>query len=98
MLITEPYTIPEQKSERIIARICDLCGFKTPCESWYDKSWDFDDTTIKITIERNTGSRYPEGGYSTNTEIDLCPECFKNKLIPWLKSQGALIKDKDINW
>lgn len=27
--------------------------------------------------------------------IDMCPNCFKEKLIPWLEDQGAKIEEKD---
>lgn len=31
-------------------------------------------------------------------EVDICPDCFKNKLVPWLISQGAKIKQEDWDW
>ena len=40
-------------------------------------------------IRLKTGSNYPEGGSGEETTIDICPECFTEKLIPWVKSQGG---------
>ena len=39
---------------------------------------------IKVIIRHREGLNYPEGGSGIEINIDLCPDCVKNKLIPWL--------------
>lgn len=53
---------------------------------------------MKIIIYHREGDSYPEGGSGTITEVDICPDCFQNKLVPWLELQGATIKEKDWEW
>lgn len=91
-----------RKEKFLIQRKCDLCGrpdkekvFKS---LWGEALWDINETEIKITIRQKEGHNYPEGGSGTEYEIDLCPECFKNRLVPWLKSQGANIEEKEWDW
>ncbi len=31
-------------------------------------------------------------------DVDLCPECFKERLLPWLDSQGAKARIEDWDW
>ena len=45
-----------------------------------------------------TGSNYPEGGSGEETTIDICPDCFKDKLIPWVESFGGKPTVKEWNW
>jgi len=49
-------------------------------------------------MKQKEGSNYPEGGTGTEYEIDLCPKCFKERLVPWLKSEGAAIEEKEWDW
>lgn len=60
---------------------CDLCGERLR----KDSSYEYDDAEI---LHRK-GSDYPEGTHITETTFDLCGACFRTKLIPWLKGQGA---------
>jgi hypothetical protein len=77
---------------------CDLCGIESAGYDWYNAAWEINETTIYIKIEQREGENYPEGSYGTKLVIDLCPECFKNKLITWLNSQGANIEEQDLGW
>lgn len=63
---------------------CDLCG-KTTTNDWKTSAFD----AIETEISMRTGDRYPEGGFGEFTEIDICPDCFTGKLIPWVQSQGG---------
>lgn len=77
---------------------CDLCGrhnkpgktlsgkIVSPGESWGSYS-DIED----VVIEYKTGVSYPEGGYDTTYKFDVCPSCFKEKLIPWFENQGGVV-------
>lgn len=86
-------------------RTCDLCGKKADKDkgylstsSWGAEIFEINETEIKMMVRQTKGSNYPEGGSGTEYEIDLCPDCFKNRLVPWLKSQGANIEEKEWEW
>jgi hypothetical protein len=73
---------------------CDLCGEVSRNEF----SWSVDHLTISETqIHLIEGDKEgdPGSGRGITIPVDLCPDCFKGKLIPWLKSQGADIKELD---
>lgn len=64
---------------------CDMCGKKHAGDEWGDDYYDVLKTAVKI----REGDRYPDGGFETDLVFDICPECFRNKLVPWLAEQGA---------
>lgn len=94
--------LPEPKPYKSLdKRTCDLCGKESDSErydNWNGGSYDVDETEISIKIKQKEGSSYPEGGSGQEYDIDLCPDCFKKKLIPWLLSQGAKIKPEEWDW
>ena len=99
MKIYDEKTIPEYTTKYVKTRKCDLCGIEARGEEWTTKSrFEINETEIVIEIRQKEGESYPEGGLGTMYEIDLCPNCFKDKLIPWLISQGADIKREDWDW
>lgn len=60
---------------------CDLCKEKITLASSYDAT--------EIEVRHKSGTNFPDGGSTTEKSFDLCRKCFDNKLIPWLRSQGA---------
>lgn len=64
--------------------ICDMCKKEINGGDWADGMYDIDETNISY----RTGKNYPEGGFGEKYRIDLCPECFKNKLIPFIEEEG----------
>lgn len=70
--------------------LCDIC--KNSVES--GGNWSNDE----ITIESKEGYSFPEGGSAEYKFVDMCKTCFDNKLIPWLKSQGAEIQTRETDW
>jgi len=84
--------------EVLVERTCDLCGFKARNENWGEGYYDVNETECRVEVRWKGGSNFPEGGYGTAIEIDICPVCFKEKLVPWLRSQGAKIEEKDWDW
>ena len=74
---------------------CDLCGFveTSPGErpereeaSWSRKPF-YDEG---VTVSCAKGSSDPDGGSDHEvTRFDICPKCFRERLMPWLISQGA---------
>ena len=85
----------EQKTVEVVEEMtCDMCGQKTP---WIRSDWSTSPhTTASTTVKMETGYSmdYDGGGESEEVEIDICPDCFNTKLIPWLESQGVKIERK----
>jgi RNA polymerase subunit RPABC4/transcription elongation factor Spt4 len=94
----ETVTVPARQEKRLVNRSCDLCGRQAKANEWGDSIFDADETEIAVSVRQREGKNYPEGGYGTKYEIDLCPDCFKKRLVPWLQSQGADIEEKDWDW
>lgn len=62
---------------------CDICG-KVSKSNWREEFYDATETSAEL----KTGRSYPEGGDGEKYEIDICPECFKKKLIPFVETFG----------
>lgn len=60
---------------------CDICGVEIKAREWGDAE--------EIEVKHRTGTAYPDGGSGEETTVDLCAKCFDEKLIPWLRAQGA---------
>ena len=87
------YTPPQREIKTLDTITCDLCGSVTK------NNWKQDSTDVeKIRVFRVTGYGCPSGGQATDTSFDICPDCFDNKLVPWLKSQGAKPTIKNSDW
>lgn len=89
--ITEP-----QRQVKVEDKIvCDLCGKQgEDGHDWKRGLYDVAETTVQL---RN-GTRFPEGADITEYDLDICPECFEDKLIPWFKSQGGTVRKKEIDY
>jgi hypothetical protein len=94
MKVYETKHEPAKEVTRKVGIICDLCKKQSKGYDWEDGCYDRNETEIK----RRVGTVYPEGGTVHETEIDLCPECFDNKLIPWFKDQGVEPVTTDIDF
>jgi len=73
--------------------ICDLCG-EEGGHDWSRSCFKVSETIILL----KEGERYPEAGWGTKIEIDICPKCFKTKLVPWFESQGMKVEEKEWSW
>lgn len=99
MQVKEKYIIPAQESERVVSRVCDICGCKAEGgDEWSGSIYDIEDTEVTIKIQYETGTRYPDNGWSKKYEIDICPRCFKDKLMAWLEEQGVNITEIETDW
>jgi hypothetical protein len=86
-------TITEQKT--VLDYItCDLCGKKNnKYNDWSVNPYK----TNKTRIHHEYGDNYPEGGGDMAIfSADICPDCFQNKLVPWLQEQGCKVDYKEI--
>lgn len=78
---------------------CDLCGTAGKTEDrWSGSHYDVDETEISVVVKQKEGFSCPDGGSGTEFDIDICPTCFKEKLVPFLQDQGANIQPKEWDW
>lgn len=73
------------KTTHVVSLQCDLCKKEFKGDSWTRHFGSVEETTLRY----KTGYAYPDGGYGEEYEIDVCPECFKDKLLVWFKEQGV---------
>lgn len=78
-----------EKVKRHIFTTCDLCGGTTK------GNWGGGFEVHEVEVRIKEGDTYPEFGSGTEIEYDICPTCFKDKLIPWLESQGAETRERE---
>ena len=78
-----------------LKRVCDLCGRESKDYDWSTGKFSVNETKLSVTAKLTEGHAYPESGLGMDISIDLCPWCFKEKLIPWLKSQGARVEEEE---
>ena len=95
MKIYKEIFIPERKEKRLVSRKCDLCGKKSKYADWSSDDYGVAETELSVKVVHKSGESYPEASFGKTVDIDLCPECFQEKLIPWLKEQGATINEKE---
>lgn len=89
----EKRTQPAREYDALVETKCDLCG-KTTKSEWKDGSFD----ALEVEVRLKTGSSYPDGGSGDETTVDICPECFRTKLIPWVESHGGKATTKEWDW
>jgi DNA-directed RNA polymerase subunit M/transcription elongation factor TFIIS len=85
-----------EHEEKVFEKLsCDLCGY----ESNADEEWgrgNYKHATSVIQLDEQHSS--PPGGHSEETSFHLCPACFRTKLMPWLRSQGAEPTINESHW
>lgn len=81
--------VPAKKLEMVEFTTCDICGERINKVA-YEIS--------EIEVRHKTGTSYPEGGNGEEVEFDICGKCFDEKLVPWLKTQGAEPRKTDWDW
>lgn len=69
--------------KRVDGITCDICGETHPYDHWKHDTFEVLETEVSLT----TGFQYPEGGSREITSFDICPKCFKEILIPFLKEK-----------
>lgn len=69
---------------------CDICGRDGHKHShdWIKESYQ----VLEITIKKEEGFRYPEGGHIDKENYHCCPECWESVLAPIFKT-GPTIKE-----
>lgn len=87
MRFEKTVTIPEETRQALDHIRCDLCAEEThEPNNWFHKH-NFGRN--KVTVKLEQGYKWPDSIDITKTIFDICPKCFRDKLVPWFKSQGA---------
>jgi hypothetical protein len=97
----ETRNIPATTHKVIDKTVCDICKRETKGSEWEESTWHNDETDITVELSYEHRTSYGCdccGGQSEKIIVDLCPTCFKDKLLPWLRSQGAQIQVKEYDW
>lgn len=90
----ETYTETAERT-RLVETTCDLCGALAKRGNWESSSYEVNEVEVEVTVRQKDGYTYPEGGSGTEIVVDICPECFKGKLVPFLRSEGAKIEEQE---
>lgn len=83
----------------VVAKICDLCGAREDDTTDWPlpkgtETYGDHDVDVKLVARWAWYANHCDGGgESWSIEIDLCPACIVDRVLPWLKSQGATIPD-----
>lgn len=81
--------------ERLVETTCDLCGAKAKQGNWESYAFQVNEVEVEVIVKQSDGSAYPEGGWGKKLIVDICPKCFKETLIPFLRSKGAKIEERE---
>lgn len=96
--------VPERKQVETDHYLCDICGARIKWPGSYEvKEIGFE---LQLSVHRfrvklgyKTGASYPEGGNSREEEFDVCPECWTNRVVPWMQShQGVSPRVTECDW
>lgn len=79
---------------KVVSVICDICKDESPDDEWTEDSYHFATTEVNLS---KTSSYYGEGSRE-DFSYDICPKCFENELMPWLKSKGAEPTVEETDW
>ncbi len=94
---TKVVPVPATTRTRLDSCTCDLCGKSAPIGEKFDEG-SYRGHFKTATVERVDGARCEDGGHHIKLFVDICPECFSNELIPWLKSRGVEMQSEEIDW
>jgi len=80
-------TVTQTKTTAVIdSTACDICGkTKRGNNNWTGGTWNIE----RVTVQIEEGEVFPEIGTTETLEYDICPECFRTRLVAFLASLGA---------
>jgi len=80
------YEREDQPVDVLVKTTCDICGATHDAAKSGD--WGYGDVD-EITIRRRWCYDLEVHGFDDGVaEYDICPKCFKDRLEPWILSQG----------
>jgi hypothetical protein len=75
------------KRRKLVKLVCDLC-----LREFSNTNWDrHSDDDVSTTVELKDGYCAYGDAWGDGFEFHICPDCFKNKLIPWVESHGSRV-------
>jgi hypothetical protein len=80
------------ESEEVLEHKCDLCGKDLMGSDPHFGSFDF------ATLQIEEGHSYPENGRREKTIVDICADCMRTKVLPWLAQQGVTPRTEETDW
>lgn len=76
--------VPAKTEEFVESYSCDFrCGRTTKnLDNWTTERF----ARSKVRVEFDSGDSFPEGGSGVVKGYDVCPECFEQVVLPWIKN------------
>lgn len=94
--ITRTVEVPARTEKRRIALKCDLCGATSGrADNWGAGS---DCNVNRITVKQEIGYSVPDSASMTILEFDICPVCFRTKLVAWFAKQGVAPRKHELEY
>lgn len=93
---TETKTITSRK---LVEIECDLCHEKATALHHGIDGLDWGQglySHSEVVVMHKTGVSYPDDHSYETKSFHMCPDCFWNKLAPWLEEQGAVVYEDEI--
>lgn len=78
--------VPATTRQQQVSMSCDFCGKETKSYSWDRAYYEVNETEVCVELKHKEGFHYPESGSGQEFQCDMCPTCFKEKLVPFLKT------------
>ena len=97
-IVKKTKTRPAEKYESVVAVICELCKTQYKDDDWGRTYYEHLECKATLEVHLEEGTSYPEGGSYESQILDICPKCFKEKLVPWFISQGGVVRNKDVDF
>lgn len=84
------------RREEVVELKCELCGKKAPRpkhHNWVGPEHPAQSAWTNVQLIRADEEEGIETG--SKTVLDVCPECFENKLLVWAFAQGATVRKEE---
>lgn len=80
--------VPATTCEVLDYLTCDLCGARSAYGAQWDGRAPLRSAGTALYVEWGGGTR-DGSGFSNRLECHVCPDCMRERVFPWLRSQGA---------
>ena len=94
--------VPETTQQVFSEGSCDICGKVSTeydsfnsCFNWSEESY-YHKKMVQIFLENRYN--YIDSGSSQKEFFEICPDCFENKVVPFLESLGAKKYTEERDW